>query len=158
VRSGEQRPADANDAIRLARLCLLYKRLPATAARLYEEAFAARPELASGRRPHRYDAVCAAVRAACGKEDDTKDLRESERARLRKQALGWLQAEQADRARQLEGGAPAARAAALAALRHWRRDPDLSGVRGDALSELPAAEGQAWLTLWAAVADALAKP
>src|SRR5262249_52028829 len=104
---------------------------------------------------HRADAACAAARAACGKGDDAGQLKDEERARLRKQALTWFQAELAERATQLEKGTPPARTAALAALRHWQQDPDLAGVRGEALSKLPPTEGQAWRKLWAAVADAL---
>jgi Flp pilus assembly protein TadD len=155
VRAGKQRPADASEAAQLAELCLLYKRLPATAARLYEVALADRSDLTA--RAHRYNAACAAALAGCGKGDDADQLKEEEKGRLRQQALAWLQVELAQRTGQLEKGPPAARAAALAVLRHWQQDADLAGVRGGALSKLPAAEGEAWQKLWAAVADALAK-
>jgi hypothetical protein len=57
-----------------------------------------------------------------------------------------------------EKGPPAARAAAEKQLRHWRQDPDLSGVRDKGpLALLPAQERLAWHKLWADVADTLAR-
>jgi hypothetical protein len=39
---------------------------------------------------------------------------------------------------------------------HWKRDPDLAGVRGEAaLAKLPEAERQGWRTLWADVEQVL---
>ena len=42
------------------------------------------------------------------------------------------------------------------ALNHWKKDPDLAGVRDDEeLAKLPEAEREAWKTLWADVAALL---
>jgi hypothetical protein len=43
-------------------------------------------------------------------------------------------------------------------LTHWRRDPDLAGVRAPgAWPQMPAAEADAWRRLWAEVDDLLAR-
>lgn len=41
-------------------------------------------------------------------------------------------------------------------LHHWKTDPDLAGVR-DRLEEVPAAEREAWKSLWANVDVLLAR-
>jgi len=43
-------------------------------------------------------------------------------------------------------------------LQHWLRDPDLGSVRDvKELAELPREEREAWLKLWGAVCDLLAR-
>jgi hypothetical protein len=95
--------------------------------------------------------------AACGQGEDAAKL-EAARTKLRRQALAWLRADLALRARQLETGKPADRAAARQALRHWQQDPDLAGLRdAAALAKLPADEPKAFAQLWADVAALLKK-
>jgi hypothetical protein len=44
------------------------------------------------------------------------------------------------------------------ALRYWRQDPDLAGVRDPAaLAKLPPAERKAWEALWLKVDEVLAR-
>ena len=53
---------------------------------------------------------------------------------------------------------PQARLTAQRQLSHWQDDPDLSGLRGEAvLARLAEAERAAWRMLWADVEDTLAK-
>ena len=54
--------------------------------------------------------------------------------------------------------APQARADVRRALRHWRQDVDLAGVRDPAaLAGLPEAEREAWRKLWQEVEAVLAR-
>jgi serine/threonine-protein kinase len=153
---GEAKPADAAERLDLAELCLRYKRLHAASARFYAEAFAEQPRLADDLRSwHRYSAACAAALAAAGRGTDADRLDGKERARLRRQALGWLRADLAAWAREGDK-APQARPAVQRTLRHWQKDPDLAGLRDPGpLALLPQAERRAWRQFWAEVAALL---
>jgi tetratricopeptide (TPR) repeat protein/tRNA A-37 threonylcarbamoyl transferase component Bud32 len=158
VLKGEAHPATAAERIDLAQLCQEHKHLFVAAARFYTAAFAAEPKLADDLRSgHRYNAACAAALAAAGKGEDAAKLADQERAKLRQQALTWLQADLAAWTHLAEKGPPQSRSAVQRKLRHWQQDPALAAVRGsDALAKLPAAEHDAWKKLWAEV-DALLK-
>jgi serine/threonine-protein kinase len=150
-------PADTAEGLDLAWLCQQpYKQLYAAAARFYSDAFAAEPKLAddlpSGRR---YDAACAAALAGCGQGKDATLLDDKERARLRQQALTWLQADLDAWAKFLDSATPERRVQTVGMLKHWQEDSDLAGVRG-ALAKLTDDERQDWTKLWADV-DALLK-
>jgi tetratricopeptide (TPR) repeat protein len=148
---GQERPAAA-ELLNLARLCRENGR-PHAAVALYAAAFAARPELAddlgSG---HRYDAACAAARAAADLGPAGARLGEPERAGLRRRALDGLRADLALRDNLLrDGKAPGGELAT------WRTYADLAGVRDqDPLAKLPAAEREEWRRLWADVEASLA--
>jgi tetratricopeptide (TPR) repeat protein len=151
VLRGAAEPADADAALGFAQVCRLTKR-HAAAARLSAEAFEADPtradDLLAGAR---YNAACSAALAGCGRGADAP-ADEAERGRLRAQALAWLRA---DLARWGERDDAKAGSDVRGALRGWRDDPQLAGVRDpDALEKLPEAERVAWLSLWAD-ADAL---
>jgi serine/threonine protein kinase/tetratricopeptide (TPR) repeat protein len=125
---------------------------PAAAARSYAEAFAAYPELADDLRvPNRYNAACCAALAGCGQPKDAANLDDAERARLRRQALGWLRADLAAWGELLEKQPEQARGRVRQTLRQWQQDADFAGVRGDALAQLPEPERQTWQQLWADV-------
>jgi tetratricopeptide (TPR) repeat protein len=144
---GKYQPADAAERVELAAFCAHYKRRYAAAARLYREAFAAEPRLADALRAgHRSRAAVAAARAGCGQGVDAAGLRPAERAELRGQALEWLRADLAAWRGHSEGGQRAQ------ALRYWRADQALAGVRDkEGLAKLPPAERAAWAELWAEV-------
>jgi serine/threonine-protein kinase len=75
-----------------------------------------------------------------------------ERARLRKQALDWLRADLALRAKSLESGTPAEDAKVQGVMRRWQQVPDLAGIRDPAaLVQLPAGERNACEVLWVEV-------
>ena len=139
----------SSDLIELAGLCTL-KRLHRAAARFYEEAFAAAPELAMNLRAgHRYNAACAAALAGCGQGQDAGKLDDKERAHLRKQALDWLRADLEAWRRRLEKDPGKAGPAVASQLARWLENTDFNGVRGDqALAGLPQAERGAWQELW----------
>ena len=98
------------------------------------------------------DATRTALRAAAGQDSEKGRLDESERTRLRLQALGWLRAylELAIRLRdsgERTGWSPAS----------WQTDPALASVRDPAeLAKLPEAEREQWQRLWADVAAQVA--
>jgi tetratricopeptide (TPR) repeat protein len=158
VLTGQAQPAHAGEQLILAHLCRMYKQQYALAARFYAAAFAAAPELAGElTKPRRYQAACAAALAAAGRGKDSGRLDAPARAKLRQQALGWLEADLGLWQRQATGDA-AARQALVKALSHWQTDPDLAGVRGDqALAQLPEGERKQWQALWADVAQLLHK-
>jgi serine/threonine protein kinase/tetratricopeptide (TPR) repeat protein len=156
ILKGEVQPAGAGECLAIARLCQMYKKLNAEAARFYTEAFAADPKLADDlRSSHRYNAASAAALAGCGQGENTAKPNEQEQARLRQQALDWLRAD-LTAWRQLLGKEPGqTRAAVQRTLRHWKQDADFAGLRGDALARLPEAERAPWQQLWADVEQTL---
>src|SRR5262249_35141162 len=153
---GRFQPQGNDDRFGLARLCTYQKR-HRTAALLYADAFAAEPKRADDLRAlHRYNAACNAARTGCNLGEDARALDEKERTRWRQQALDWLRADLAARARQLETGKPEDRQDVQRVLRHWREDSDLAGLReAAALAKLPADEPDACQKLWADVAALL---
>jgi serine/threonine-protein kinase len=150
VLTGKDKPADA-EQIEFARLCLR-KKLYGKAARFFEAAFAAEPRLAENlTSSDRYDAARAGALAAA----DTARLDDAERARFRRQTLGWLRTDLGLWAKQLETGTPEARRAVRGPLQKCREDKDLAGLRDPAvIGKLPEAEWEPWLKLWADI-DAL---
>jgi hypothetical protein len=89
-----------------------------------------------------------AASAGCGRGKDALNLNDQERARLRDQARHWLRAELAAWGKKLDSD-PAAKASMEDALKRWRADPDLTGLREpDFLNRLPVAESRACRELW----------
>jgi serine/threonine-protein kinase len=149
------RPADADEAAAFAQLCAA-KRLDATAARLWSEAFAARPGLAEDPMTDaRYQAARAAAMAGTGHSRDHPPPDDAARARWRRQALDWLAADLTAFDRRLEAGKHRRRVEVLKGLGRWRLDPALAGLRDEpAIAAIPEAERPAIRALWAR-ADAL---
>jgi tetratricopeptide (TPR) repeat protein len=158
VLEGKDRPKDAAEGVAFARLCQMYRKQYAAAARFYAETFAAEPKLAEGLNSHRYCAACAAALAGCGQGEDAAGLDHKERARLRRQALDWLRADLAAWGRLLDKEPDSAGRSAVVVLQHWQADPDLAGVRGpEALGKLPEGERQSWRQMWADLAETLTR-
>jgi tetratricopeptide (TPR) repeat protein len=143
-------PEHAGERLAQARLYSDYGR-PGAAARLYAAAFAAQPPLAEaldGR--NRLDAACAAVRAAADPGGDEAQLGETERAALRRQALGWLRADLELRTKPRQSSK-----SARDVLKTWKTEAALASVRDQAaLAKMPAEEHEKWRRLWAEL-DAL---
>jgi hypothetical protein len=150
VLAGKDRPAGAAEYLDFAGLCATKKRY-AAAARFYADAFAADRKLADDLEAgHRYNAACSAALAAAGQGVDAPTPDGQERARLRRQAVGWLRDDLGARAKAGD------RARLRRTLAAWQQDPDLAGARGpEALAALPADERADWEKLWADVADLL---
>jgi serine/threonine-protein kinase len=157
VLRGEAVSGSAAERIAFAKLCAL-KKLNASSAQFFQEAFAAQPELANDLEAgYRYDAACVAALAGSGKGEDAANVGEAQGATWRRQALDWLRADLAHWARQAESTSPQRRLVVQEKLQHWRRDPDWSGVRGEAaLARLPEAERELWRKLWTDVENTLA--
>ena len=155
---GEDRPADADEAIGLADICTK-RSFHATASRLYEEAFAFQPALAE--KPvafHRYNAACAAALSAAGRGKDGPPPDDAARARLREQARAGLRADLAALSKLLNSGTPQAADTVAKTLAHWKADADLATLRDEAaLAKLPEAEQTALRALWADAEALLAK-
>jgi tetratricopeptide (TPR) repeat protein len=156
ILKGEDRPADAAEGLDLARLCLDRDR-PATAARLYAEALAADPGRADDRAASpRPDAAHAAALAGCGRGCDDPPPDGEARARLRRQALDWLEQERAAWAKVVDSGDPNGSRRATDEIVGWTIAPDLAGVREpEALALLPEAERVAWRSFWDEVDELL---
>ncbi len=149
---GEFQPKDNTERLGLAGVCQ-GKKLNHAAARLYADAFAADPKAADDLNAgHRHTAACVAALAAAGQGEDAAKLDDKERARLRKQALGWVRADLALWTKRLDGNQPGDRARVQAAMSHWRQDYDLAGIRDEAaLVKLSEPERDEWHALWGEV-------
>jgi tetratricopeptide (TPR) repeat protein len=153
---GDFKPTTNDERLGLAGWCRI-KKLYHTSAGLSAHAFSADAKLADDLKAyHRYNAARSAALAAGGQGEDAAKLDDKEKARLSKQALDWLRADLALRAKQLESGRSADRTAAQQALPRWQGDTDLAGIRdAAALAKLPAEERAACERLWAEVAALL---
>jgi eukaryotic-like serine/threonine-protein kinase len=146
------RPKDNAERLALAQRSYDTKRFVA-AARLWAEALDTDPKLGDNRQGgHRYNAACSAALAGCGQSKDDPPPDDAAKAKLRKQALDWLQAELAVWTKFVETGPPQAKAFIVQTLKHWQEDSDLAGIReSKALETLPEAEREGFRALWAEV-------
>ncbi len=144
-------PPGPPEQIQFAQWCGI-KKLYATSALLYRDAFARQPQLADA---HRYNAACAAALAGTAQGKGTANLDDTTQAELRYCALCWLQDHLGAGARYLTGDQAGSAGQMRRVLLHWQKDADLTTVRDPAaLGKLPEAEQVAWRNLWAQV-DAL---
>jgi Flp pilus assembly protein TadD/tRNA A-37 threonylcarbamoyl transferase component Bud32 len=153
VLAGRTEPTSAAEACEFASLCAQpFRKRYADAARLYEKAFAADPELAADlNAAHRLNAARSAARAASG-EGIGAPADPAERAALREKALTWLRADLALRKEQAASPDAARRQTSAAGLASWIWDPNLSRIRSPLLlAALPSEEGKQWMALWAEV-------
>jgi hypothetical protein len=155
---GGSQPNVRKERLGLASVCQ-GKKLHHAAAGLYAAAFAADPKLADDRKAaHWCNAACYAALAADGKWEDAAELDDTERTRVRNQALDCLSAALALRTKQLEDGKPADRDEVQQKLLHWQQDTDLAGIRDEAaVAKLPLDAQKACTQLWADVAALLKK-
>jgi serine/threonine-protein kinase len=99
-----------------------------------------------------YPAARSAALAGCGLGKDGARLSAAERARWRKQARSWLQADLALWTKVLDGGSPAGRTWVGKVLANWRTDPDLAGLREkSAMTRWSEEERKECKVLWQAV-------
>jgi tetratricopeptide (TPR) repeat protein len=158
--AGKERPADNAERLAFAELCRQpWEQRYALSARLYREAFALDPKLANDRSAqNRFKAAAASAAAGCRLGHDAAGLDSKERSRLRGQALDWLREELAVWGQQAGLASPQARASTRRALRAWRYDSCLTGVReGAAPAKLTEAERLAWQKLWQEVSLVLSR-
>jgi tetratricopeptide (TPR) repeat protein len=150
----ETQPANAAECAEFADLCSRYKHQYQAALRLFTTAFATEPALADKWEwGYRFQAACSAAQVGCGLAKDAGNLDEGERARWRKQAWTWLQADLAVLSNLVPTKAIEQRKTVVATLGRWRRSLELACVRDEAaLARLPATERAAWRALWEEVA------
>jgi eukaryotic-like serine/threonine-protein kinase len=143
------------ELLALAQRCSDTRRF-ALAARFWNQALEAEPLLAESRQSkHAYNAACAAALAGCGEGVDDSPPSDEAKAKLRGQALHWLQSELETWKKHLENATAEQRQIAVFKLQKWQSVPDLSGVRGDAINKLPEAERAEWKSLWQSAAEIL---
>jgi Flp pilus assembly protein TadD len=156
VLKGEAQPADVAERIALAQLCQEYKGRYRAALQFYTEAFAEQPKLADDlQHQHRYNAACAAALLACGQGQDAGQIDDTERTRLHRQALDWLQADLVAWVQLLDKEPDKIRPVLAKTMQHWQQDKDFASVRGEVLNQLPEAQRRPWQQLWSDVADLL---
>jgi tetratricopeptide (TPR) repeat protein len=151
---GQDKVASPREGLEVALLCQAKRRYVA-ATKFSVEALTADPKLTFDLQAQcRYRAACSAVRAAAGQGEDAANLDDAARAKFRRQALDWLNADLTVWTRLLESGPPEARAFVARTLRHWKEDPDLAGIRDQAaLARLPEDERMAFTRLWTQAAE-----
>jgi hypothetical protein len=116
----------------------------------------AEPLLAESRQSkHAYKAACAAALASCGEGEDDSPPNDEAKAKLRGQALHWLQSELETWKKHLENATAEQRQNAVFQLKNWQSNPDLSEIRGEAINQLPEAERAEWKSLWQSAAEIL---
>jgi tetratricopeptide (TPR) repeat protein len=155
---GTDKPANAAEQLEFGDLCIR-KRLYAAAARFCADAFTADPKLAEDvPAGTRYNAACVAAVAGCGRSKDSDQVDDNGRARLRRQALGWLRQDLTWWGKALDKGNAETRAQVIQKLRDWQSDDDLAGLRDPGrLGALPPDERRECLALWQEVATVLGR-
>jgi hypothetical protein len=104
----------------------------------------------------RYKAACAVALAAAGKEQDATNLDDGGRARLRRQALGWLRPDLATFTKLQDERSALSRASVRQTLRYWVKDPHLISLRRTkSHKELREPERETWQALMADFCDLL---
>ncbi|HVS34443.1 MAG TPA: protein kinase [Gemmataceae bacterium] len=152
IAEGRKQPADAQEGVEFAEVCL-YKRRPAAAARLFRVAFAAEPKLAE---QYRFEAERAAALAGAGEGEDSTSVNAEQRTGWRTQAREWLRIDLSLAIPKTESANPQERSAAARPLRVWQNYVDFAGVRDEAaLNKLPADEQAAWRQFWGDVTAAV---
>jgi serine/threonine protein kinase/Flp pilus assembly protein TadD len=161
VLEGKYEPKEIAELLAFAQLCQppYQPRYTVATVRFFREAFDRDPKLAEDLlAEHRYNAACSAALAGCGQGEDATKLEDTERIRLRRQALDWLRADLDSWGRLLNKEPDKVRPVLVRQLRHWLEDTDFAGVRGtQALAKLPEAERQPWQKLWDDIASTLSR-
>ena len=149
-------PKDNAEHLALAQRAYDTRRF-ASAAKLWAAALEADPKLADDRRArHLYNAACVAALAVSGAGKDGPPPDDIAKAKLRQQALNWLNAELSVWTKLLESGTAESKASIAKTLKHWQEDSDLAGVRDDrAIEALAEPERAASRRLLAGVATLL---
>jgi hypothetical protein len=127
---------------------------------MYSQAFAADPQLvtdAGAQSGDVYNAACSAALAGTDRAADSYLLDDAALAKQRAQALEWMKVSLGAWTQVAQGGGREAAPAVAQSVGWWKDDPDMAGVRGDAIARLPETERAAWRALWKDVDALLAK-
>ena len=151
LRSGQDQEIKPSDRATLTKICIA-KKFYASAARCFADSIKNQPDQANEPSSNlRYNGACASALAGCGQGKDAPSADDPSRARLRAQALSWLDADLICWEGRLksESISVQAREAIFPILSHWLNDADLDGVRDEhALERLPETEQKEWRALW----------
>ncbi len=153
VAAGTAKPATADEAVEFSKLCRQpFLKRHAASARLYLEACAAAKKYANDPSTSaRYTAARSAALAGCGQGADAP-TESTARAALRRQALDWLNANQAILGRRLASDKAGDLKSAADQLTACLSEKDFDGVRpGAARDGWSAAETAAWDSYWSDV-------
>jgi len=175
--AGKQRPKSSAEACEFAQVCKQpFEKRYVLATRLYAEALAADSSLAPR---HRFDAACAAVMAAAGRDGDFLDALDVARSGalvelpdgrivpfpsptidvaewgyFTHRAHTWLRAELYARERQAKD--PIQSKSVIETLTSWKRNPELSTVREPVwLAAMSEVDRTKWTSLWTDVDELL---
>jgi tetratricopeptide (TPR) repeat protein len=163
---GEASPADVLERNGLATVAGLKHKKFAAATRLFAQSFADDPVRANNvLMGGRYRGACFAVLAGTGQAEKEAALKEEDKAKLRRQALEWLEADLEAWKRLYQFTVVPPKEFVLQRVRLWLKEPSLKNVREPDLAKLPAEERAKWARFWADVkafgtspADPLKKP
>jgi tetratricopeptide (TPR) repeat protein len=118
----------AAELLQMAWMCNQLKKRHLSAVRLYREAFESQPELL-GDNSHRFEAARAAALAAAGQGEGTDKLAEAEKAKLRRQAHDWLEADLLMLVQGMKEGRIESLLYASHYLPRWQTDAGLAAIR-----------------------------
>ena len=155
---GDAKPATVTERLDFAHVA--YTRgLHATSARLWAEAFALAPKLASEPTNRlRFAAARCAALAGFEKGKDQPPPDDAARAALRRQALDWLGADLALASRIVAKRPSKAMEAVHNMLQYWIDEANRASIRDDlALAKLPEKERAEWRSFWEEVEALLNK-
>lgn len=155
ILSGEETLADGDEGVRMAEFCET-RRLYATAARLYEQAFAAFPD--TKKRRHWTNAAVVAALASGEPDETSETLDDAERQRWRRQAIEWLRTDVDNLDGQLADKPAAFRKSLQLTLEQLQKHPRLRGLRDPrALERMPAEDQALCRQFWIDVENLLAQ-
>jgi Flp pilus assembly protein TadD len=146
---GDRKPATVTERLDFAHVAYT-RALHATATRLWSEALALEPKLASDPTNRlRFAAARCAAMAGCGRGKDEPPPDDATKAAFRSQAHDWLQADLEAASDIVATRGAHAKHAVHEMLLYWKGDRDLAGIRDpSALGSLPQAEQERWRELW----------
>jgi serine/threonine protein kinase/Flp pilus assembly protein TadD len=145
-----ERPPEPEDLVACAEI-MLRKGKSHLAAQWYLSAFEKAPgaleDLDEG---HRFRAACAAAMTGCGRGQDAAAVPDEEKARWRRHALTWLQADLRDWRRAVSSAPGSMKNPAVWALLLWRTGSGLAALHDSRFrDQLAADERDAWVSLFA---------
>jgi serine/threonine-protein kinase len=152
---GRYQPRDNTERLAFLGMCQ-FKNLNLASAKLYADAFASDPKLADDPHvSHRYNAACAAALVGVSSGQDVGELSKEERARWRRLAREWLQADLTAWAMRMDSESRG-RNLANKMLTQWHVESALAGLREPAaLEALCPDEQKECRALWEEVAAVL---
>ena len=149
VRGAGRLPADRDELYAVLNMAVR-KHHFALAARWYRKTLIEQPDHAT---PYRYRAARAAARAAAGL-DEHETVSEEGKMGLRREVLGYLQAE-LDYWKERSDKGRVSDARLLRTLEIWKKEPAFADLRGARLERLDESDRKNWMNFWTTFDDLL---